>query len=213
MKNRITLACARHHGSRTLDRRARRLDRAHVEHSQQADGRTAAHLGAGQQEPDHRRQLALHARLHRPRRVRGLLRSRLAAADRHDCDDRVHGCRDDGGLRDARTDRSRLGDQRRLGLCGVRGRVPSHRRHGLHRGGALAHGRSSAAVAVLAFRHAVLPRWWGALTALVAVVALIGPIGWAALVWGFPVWVLVQRRGSSVAAARRRAASPVTAAA
>ena len=37
----------------------------------------------------------------------------------------------------------------------------------------------------------MLPRWWAALTALVAVVALIGPIGWAALVWGFPVWVLV----------------------
>ena len=47
------------------------------------------------------------------------------------------------------------------------------------------------AVAVLAFRHAVLPRWWAALSLLVAVVALIGPIGWAALVWGFPVWLLV----------------------
>jgi hypothetical protein len=47
------------------------------------------------------------------------------------------------------------------------------------------------AVAVLAFRTAVLPRWWAALTALVAVVALIGPIGWAALIFGFPVWLLV----------------------
>jgi hypothetical protein len=47
------------------------------------------------------------------------------------------------------------------------------------------------AVAVLAFRNAVLPRWWAALTALVAVVALIGPIGWAALIFGFPVWLLV----------------------
>ena len=66
------------------------------------------------------------------------------------------------------------------------------------------------ATAVLAFRHALLPRWWAALTALVAVVALIGPIGWAALVWGFPVWVLVTPWlvGRT---ARRRAASPVTA--
>ena len=64
------------------------------------------------------------------------------------------------------------------------------------------------AIAVLAFRHAVLPRWWAALTALVAVVALIGPIGWAALVLGFPVWVLVTPWlvGRT---ARRRAAAPV----
>lgn len=47
------------------------------------------------------------------------------------------------------------------------------------------------AVAVLAFRHAVLPRWWAVVTALVAVVALIGPIGWAAVIFGFPVWLLV----------------------
>ncbi len=68
------------------------------------------------------------------------------------------------------------------------------------------------ATAVLAFRHAVMPRWWAALTGLVAVVALIGPIGWAALVWGFPVWLLVTPWlvGRT---ARRRAASTVTAAA
>ena len=47
------------------------------------------------------------------------------------------------------------------------------------------------AIAVLAFRTAILPRWWAALTALVAVVAFIGPIGWAALIFGFPVWLLV----------------------
>jgi hypothetical protein len=67
-------------------------------------------------------------------------------------------------------------------------------------------------VAVLAFRTAVLPRWWAALSLLVAIVALIGPIGWAALIWGFPVWLLVTPwlvgRTS-----RRRAASAVTAAA
>jgi hypothetical protein len=46
-------------------------------------------------------------------------------------------------------------------------------------------------VAVLAFRTAVLPRWWAILSALVGVVALVGPIGWAALIFAFPVWLLV----------------------
>jgi hypothetical protein len=46
------------------------------------------------------------------------------------------------------------------------------------------------AVAILAFRTAVLPRWWGAFGALVAVILLIGPIGWAALIFGTPIWVL-----------------------
>ncbi len=45
-------------------------------------------------------------------------------------------------------------------------------------------------VAVLVFRTAVLPRWWGAFGALVAIVLLIGPIGWAALIFGLPVWTL-----------------------
>jgi hypothetical protein len=45
-------------------------------------------------------------------------------------------------------------------------------------------------VAILAFRTAVLPRWWGAFSALVAVVLWIGPIGWAALIFGTPLWVL-----------------------
>jgi hypothetical protein len=66
-------------------------------------------------------------------------------------------------------------------------------------------------VAVLAYRYAAVPRWWGALGAFVGVVALVGPIGWAALVWGFPVWVL----GTTVVLAREpragraRAAVPV----
>jgi hypothetical protein len=45
-------------------------------------------------------------------------------------------------------------------------------------------------VAVLAYRVAVVPRWWGAFGGIVGVVALIGPIGWAALIFGFPVWLL-----------------------
>jgi hypothetical protein len=44
--------------------------------------------------------------------------------------------------------------------------------------------------ALVAFRTRILPRWWAALSVLVGVVALIGPIGWASLVWGLPVWML-----------------------
>jgi hypothetical protein len=47
------------------------------------------------------------------------------------------------------------------------------------------------AIAVLSFRAAVLPRWWAAVGLVVAVVAYIGPIGWAALIFGLPVWLLV----------------------
>jgi len=47
-----------------------------------------------------------------------------------------------------------------------------------------------ASVALLAFRAAALPRWWGVVSALVAVVLWIGPIGWAALIFGTPVWTL-----------------------
>lgn len=46
------------------------------------------------------------------------------------------------------------------------------------------------AVAILAFRTAALPRWWGAFSGLVAVILWIGPIGWAALTFGTPLWVL-----------------------
>jgi hypothetical protein len=47
-----------------------------------------------------------------------------------------------------------------------------------------------AAVTVLAFRTAVVPRWWGIVGAVIAVVLLIGPIGWAALIFGLPIWTL-----------------------
>jgi hypothetical protein len=46
------------------------------------------------------------------------------------------------------------------------------------------------AVAVLAFRAAAVPRWWGVASALIGVVLLIGPIGWAALIFATPLWVL-----------------------
>ena len=47
-----------------------------------------------------------------------------------------------------------------------------------------------AGAAVLAFRTKVLPQWWAALMVLVAVVLVIGPIGWAGLIFGLPVWTL-----------------------
>jgi hypothetical protein len=47
------------------------------------------------------------------------------------------------------------------------------------------------AVAVLGFRTGVVPRWWAIVSLLVAVVLLIGPIGWAGLIFGLPVWTLV----------------------
>ncbi|HEY2373776.1 MAG TPA: hypothetical protein VGH82_14735 [Gaiellaceae bacterium] len=43
--------------------------------------------------------------------------------------------------------------------------------------------------AVVAYKTAVLPKWWASLGALVGVVALVGPIGWAALIFGFPIWL------------------------
>jgi len=46
------------------------------------------------------------------------------------------------------------------------------------------------AVAVLAFRTAAVPRWWGVVCAIVAVAALIGPIGWVTVIFGVPLFVL-----------------------
>ncbi len=46
-------------------------------------------------------------------------------------------------------------------------------------------------VTVVAFRTAVLPKWWAALMVLVAIVLLIGPIGWAGLIFDVPIWTLV----------------------
>ena len=67
-----------------------------------------------------------------------------------------------------------------------------------------------AAGALLAFKEHVLPRWWGAILALFAVAALIGPIGWTMVIFGTPIFTLVTPwligRG-----ARRTAAAPATA--
>ena len=68
-----------------------------------------------------------------------------------------------------------------------------------------------AAVALLAWRTRLFPRWWTVFTALVAIILVIGPIGWAALIFGVPIWTigtsvfLLLRRGESARVA------PVTA--
>ena len=48
-----------------------------------------------------------------------------------------------------------------------------------------------AAGAVVALRTAVLPRWWAAVSILLAVWLVIGPIGWIGLLAGLPLWTLV----------------------
>ena len=45
-------------------------------------------------------------------------------------------------------------------------------------------------VAVVALRTDVLPKWWAVFSILIAIVLVIGPIGWAALLFGTPVWLL-----------------------
>ena len=47
-----------------------------------------------------------------------------------------------------------------------------------------------AAAGLVAFRTGLLPKWWAALMCLVAVVLVIGPIGWAAMIFGLPIWTL-----------------------
>lgn len=47
------------------------------------------------------------------------------------------------------------------------------------------------AVAIAAFRYAALPKWLAWLSVLIGVVLLIGPIGWAALIFATPIWTLI----------------------
>lgn len=47
-----------------------------------------------------------------------------------------------------------------------------------------------AAVAIVAWRTRVLPRWWAAFAALVAVVLIVGPIGWLGVIFGVPLFTL-----------------------
>ena len=47
-----------------------------------------------------------------------------------------------------------------------------------------------AVIALVAWRTRVLPRWWAGFSGLVAVVLIIGPIGWLGLIFGVPIWTL-----------------------
>jgi hypothetical protein len=47
------------------------------------------------------------------------------------------------------------------------------------------------ATAVAILRTGVLPRWFAWVSLLLAIVLLIPPIGWAGLIFGFPLWLLV----------------------
>ena len=47
-----------------------------------------------------------------------------------------------------------------------------------------------AAVAIAAWRTRVMPRWWAVFNALVAVVLIVGPIGWLGVIFGIPLWTL-----------------------
>jgi hypothetical protein len=58
-------------------------------------------------------------------------------------------------------------------------------------------------VGLAAVRARALPAWFGWFSLLLAVVALIPPIGWAVVIWGFPLWVLI----AAVILWRRPAAS------
>jgi hypothetical protein len=61
-----------------------------------------------------------------------------------------------------------------------------------------------AAAAVVAFRTGLFPRWWAILMWIVVVVLVIGPIGWAAVIFGVPVWTL----GTTFMLMRQRGDSP-----
>jgi hypothetical protein len=39
--------------------------------------------------------------------------------------------------------------------------------------------------------RAVLPRWLAWASLVVALTLLIAPVGWAALIFGFPIWVVI----------------------
>jgi len=67
-------------------------------------------------------------------------------------------------------------------------------------------------VAIVALRTGALAKWWALFAVLIAIVLAIGPIGWAALIFGLPIWtlgttwMLYRGRPSGV----RRAATAVT---
>jgi hypothetical protein len=46
------------------------------------------------------------------------------------------------------------------------------------------------AAALALIRGKSSPSWFGWITALLAIVLIVGPIGWAAMIFGIPVWTL-----------------------
>ena len=47
------------------------------------------------------------------------------------------------------------------------------------------------ATAAAILRGRAFPAWFGWLTALLAVILIIGPIGWAVMIFGIPIWTLI----------------------
>ena len=45
-------------------------------------------------------------------------------------------------------------------------------------------------VAIVAWRTRVLPRWWAVFSGLLAVLLLVGPVGWIGLIFGLPIWTI-----------------------
>ena len=45
--------------------------------------------------------------------------------------------------------------------------------------------------AIMALRYGALPKWLGWFSVLIGIVLLIGPIGWAALIFATPIWILI----------------------
>jgi hypothetical protein len=60
-------------------------------------------------------------------------------------------------------------------------------------------------VGLASVRARALPVWVGWFSLLLAVVALIPPVGWAVVIWGFPLWILIV-----AALLWRQAAAPTT---
>ena len=62
------------------------------------------------------------------------------------------------------------------------------------------------AVGLAAITTRALPAWVGWISLALAVIALIPPVGWAVVIWGFPLWILLVSallwRGSEDAATR-----------
>ena len=64
------------------------------------------------------------------------------------------------------------------------------------------------AAAVSMLRTRAFPLWYGIVTGIIAVVLIIAPIGWAAMIFGIPIWTLVTSVWLFAGQARQPAAAP-----